>query len=178
MHHAQAALLVNSDDSGLVRNEKVCLKNFHDMALTEEGFLKQKYRIQWLKSGDQNSNFFHKTVKSRNSRNSIKSITLENGYRSEDPDTIRQEVVKHFQSVLGSNLQDSVNDAYHMDGLVWSSEHLDILNSKITHEDIKNALFSIDDTKAPGPDGFSSLFFKMAWSIVECEVSAAVADFF
>ena len=104
MHRAQAALLVNPDDSGLVGNEKACLKNFHDSALAEEGFLKQNSRIQWLKLGDQNSNFYHKTVKARNSRNSIKSITLENGCRSEDPETIKQEVVKHFQSVLGSNL--------------------------------------------------------------------------
>ena len=55
---------------------------------------------------------------------------------------------------------------------------MDILNSSVTHEEIKNALFSIDDSKAPGPDGFSSLFFKRAWSIVGNEVSHAVADFF
>ena len=45
-----------------------------------------------------------------------------------------------------------------MDGLVWSSNHLDILNSGVTHEEIKNALFSIDDSKAPSPDG--SLLFS------------------
>ena len=39
-------------------------------------------------------------------------------------------------------------------------------------------MYSIDDTKAPGPNGFSSLFFKRAWSIVGSEVSAAVVDFF
>ena len=104
LHHAQAAHIGNPNDPGLVRNEKVCLKNFHDLALAEEGFLKKKKtRIQWLKLGDQNSNFFHKAVKSRNSRNTIKSITLENGFRFEDPNTIRQEVVNHFQSVLSSN---------------------------------------------------------------------------
>ena len=39
-------------------------------------------------------------------------------------------------------------------------------------------MFSIDDTKAPGLDEFSSLFFKRAWSIVGNEMSAAVVDFF
>ena len=135
---------------------------FHDLALTEEGFLKQKSRIQFLKLGDQNSNFFHKAVKARNSRNYIKSITLENGYRFEDPETIKHEVVNHFRLVLGINMQDYATDAYHMGGLVCSSEHLDILNSRITHEEIKSPMFSIDDSKAPGPDGFSSLFFKRA----------------
>ena len=140
----------------------MCLKIFHDLALAEEGFLKQKSRIQWLKLGDHNSNFFHKVIKARNLMNSIKSITLENGYRSEDPETIKQEVVNHFHSVLDSNMQDSATGAYHIGGLVWSSEHLDILNSMITHEETKSAMFSINDSKAPGPDGFFSLFFKRA----------------
>ena len=178
LHQAQADMQGNPNDLELVGNEKVCLKKYHDLALAEEGFLKQKSRIQWLKLGDQNSSFFHKSVKARNSRNTIKSITLENGCRSEDLDTIKQEVINHFQSVLGSNLQDSVIDDYHIDGLVWSSDHLHILNSRVTHEEIKNALFSIDDSKAPGPDGFSSLFFKRAWNIVGNEVSDAVEYFF
>ena len=178
LYHAQADLLSNPNDSGLVRNEKICLKNFHELVRAEEEFLKQKSRIQWLKLGDQNSNFFHKVVKARNSRNSIKSITLENGCRIENPASIRQEFVNHFQSVFGSNMQDSTSVEYNMDGLVWSSEHLDILNNRITHEEIKRSIFSIDNTKAPGPDGFSSLFFKRAWSVVGSEVCEAVADFF
>ena len=153
------------------------MKNFHELARAEEGFLKQKSRIQWLKLGDQNTNFFHKAVKARNSKNSIKLITLKNGCRIEDPASIRQEFVNHFQSVLGSNMQDSTT-ADNTDGLVWSSEHLDILNSRITHEEIKRSVFSIDNAKAPGPDGFSSFFFKRAWSIVGSEVCEAVADFF
>ena len=106
LRRAQADLLVNPNDSDLVGIEKVYLKNFHDLAMAEEGFLKQKSRIQWLKLGDQNTSFFHKLVKARNSRNTITSITLETGDRIEDPDTIKQEVITHFQSVLGGNLQD------------------------------------------------------------------------
>ena len=131
-----------------------------------------------LKLGDQNTNFFHKAVKARNSRNSIKFITMENGCRIDDPATIRQKFVEHFQSVLGSSMQDTADVEFNTDGLVWSSEHLDILNSRITHEEIKKSMFSIDDAKAPGPDGFSSLFFKRAWSIVGSEVCDAVTDFF
>ena len=65
-----------------------------------------------------------------------------------------------------------------LDGLVWSSNHLDILNSGITHEEIKRSMFSIDDAKAPGPNWFSSMFFKKAWSIVGSEVCEVVEDFF
>ena len=31
---------------------------------------------------------------------------------------------------------------------------------EITNDEIKKAMFDIDDGKAPGPDGFSSTFFK------------------
>ena len=178
LYRAQTDLLTNPNDPGLVLNEKICMKNFHELARAEEGFLKQKSRIQWLKLGDQNSNFFHKSVKARNSRNSIKSITLDNGCIIEDPASIKQEFVNHFQTVLGSNMQDTTTPEYNLDGLVWSSDHLDILNSTITHEEIKRSMFSIDINKAPGPDGFSSLFFKRAWSIVGREVCDEIADFF
>ncbi|GKE33307.1 hypothetical protein Tco_1452629, partial [Tanacetum coccineum] len=42
----------------------------------------------------------------------------------------------------------------------------------------KAALFSMDDDKAPRPDGFSSKFFKASWSIVGSEVSQAIKDYF
>ena len=39
-------------------------------------------------------------------------------------------------------------------------------------------MFSIGSDKAPGPDGFSSCFFKAAWSIVGADVRDAVLHFF
>ena len=153
-------------------NEKRCLKIFHDLAYAEEGFLKQKARVQWLKLGDQNTNFFHKAIKARNSRNTIKIITLANGCRIEDPENIKQEAVAHFQNILCYDGQSKNHNQYldNLDGLIWSPQHLDSLNSRITQEEIKNAIFSMKDFKAPGPDGFTSLFFKKTWSIVGRDV--------
>ncbi|GKD75361.1 reverse transcriptase domain-containing protein, partial [Tanacetum coccineum] len=44
--------------------------------------------------------------------------------------------------------------------------------------EIKEAIFDIDSNKASGPDGFTSGFFKKAWSIVGQEVCLAIRDFF
>ncbi|KAL2235451.1 UNVERIFIED_CONTAM: hypothetical protein Sindi_1277300 [Sesamum indicum] len=44
--------------------------------------------------------------------------------------------------------------------------------------DVKLAIFYIAEDKAPGPDGFSSGFFKAAWPVVGTEVTRAVLDFF
>lgn len=48
----------------------------------------------------------------------------------------------------------------------------------VTNEEIKAALFSIPDNKAPGPDGFTSLFFKRCWDIIGAEFLAAIKYFF
>ena len=67
---------------------------------------------------------------------------------------------------------------YSTDGFVWSQQHLNILNGEISHEEVKMAMFSIDDNKAPGPDGFSARFFKATWSIIGSDVIDAVISFF
>ncbi|XP_021985789.1 uncharacterized protein LOC110881983 [Helianthus annuus] len=53
-----------------------------------------------------------------------------------------------------------------------------VVDALVTREEIKQAMFSISENKAPGPDGYTSAFFKHAWDIVGEEVTNAVLDFF
>jgi len=48
----------------------------------------------------------------------------------------------------------------------------------ITDDDIKAALFSISDSKAPGPDGYNVLFYKKSWDIIKVDFIAAIRYFF
>jgi len=41
---------------------------------TKENFLIKKFRNQWLNLGYQNTSFFHRLVKVRNSKNLIKNL--------------------------------------------------------------------------------------------------------
>ncbi|XP_031267086.1 uncharacterized protein LOC116125518 [Pistacia vera] len=52
------------------------------------------------------------------------------------------------------------------------------LTASITDDEIRIALFSILDDKAPGLDGFTSLFFKRAWNIIGIDFRDAVRHFF
>ena len=45
-------------------------------------------------------------------------------------------------------------------------------------EEIRNALWSIPDTKSPGLDGYNSKFYKVAWSVIGDDVVEAVQQFF
>ncbi|XP_035840389.1 uncharacterized protein LOC118487554 [Helianthus annuus] len=48
----------------------------------------------------------------------------------------------------------------------------------VTRDEVKAAMFSIADNKAPGLDGYTSVFFKKTWDIVGEEVSTAILQFF
>ncbi|GAA0172660.1 hypothetical protein LIER_26442 [Lithospermum erythrorhizon] len=52
------------------------------------------------------------------------------------------------------------------------------LVSAVLDIEIREALFDIGNEKAPGPDGFSSAFFKSRWDLVGGDVCRAVWEFF
>lgn len=53
-----------------------------------------------------------------------------------------------------------------------------MLYEDFNEEDVKNALYDIEETKAPGSDGYSSCFFKKAWPQIGRNISAAILNFF
>nr|GEV34469.1 hypothetical protein [Tanacetum cinerariifolium] len=48
----------------------------------------------------------------------------------------------------------------------------------VTDQEIKVTLFDIDNNKAPGPDCFSSCFFKKAWEFIGHDVCDDIKEFF
>ncbi|KAL0455526.1 UNVERIFIED_CONTAM: hypothetical protein Slati_0891800 [Sesamum latifolium] len=52
------------------------------------------------------------------------------------------------------------------------------MSRPVDREEFKEAKFDIAEDKAPGPDGFSSGFYKAAWSVIGDEITGAVQDFF
>ena len=68
--------------------------------------------------------------------------------------------------------------AIHLEG-----DNLNVINTAIDEgkglwEIVKDALWSIEDNKAPGPDGYSAKFFKATWEETGSEVCSAVKEFF
>jgi hypothetical protein len=48
----------------------------------------------------------------------------------------------------------------------------------VTEIEVKDALFSMDPYKAPGPDGFQPVFFRNYWKIVSKDVWTLVHSAF
>uniref|UniRef100_A0A803MLN0 Reverse transcriptase domain-containing protein n=1 Tax=Chenopodium quinoa TaxID=63459 RepID=A0A803MLN0_CHEQI len=62
-------------------------------------------------------------------------------------------------------------------GSVLSNEHSDNICRAFTARDVKRAVWSINDNKAPGPDGFSRKFFNATWDITGLDIIKVILDF-
>ncbi|GJR24075.1 retrovirus-related pol polyprotein from transposon TNT 1-94 [Tanacetum coccineum] len=54
----------------------------------------------------------------------------------------------------------------------------DLRDKEVNDNEIREAMFSIGDNKAPGQDGYTAKFFKKVWNIVGKDVCNAVKEFF
>jgi hypothetical protein len=88
---------------------------------------------------------------------------------------VGQEFVRFFSDLLGTTKQTvPINGNVIYCGPCLDSSSDDILLASVTNELIQQTLLSIDNDKAPGPNGFSSLFFKRAWGIVGGDFYAVI----
>ena len=65
--------------------------NFWRTARVEEAVMRQKFRIRWLKLGDQNTAVFHMTVRSRLHSNTLRSVVHPDGTRLTNHEEVTQE---------------------------------------------------------------------------------------
>ncbi|XP_058211744.1 uncharacterized protein LOC131323927 [Rhododendron vialii] len=168
-------------DSALCHSEKDMLGKYVELRMAEESFLKQKTRIKWLALGDQNSRYFHRKMCSHRARNTILSLTNSVGTLIDDPEAVMQEILGYYIGLLGTPFMGKTDSVHVLTQAIHTKvpHHLRaMLVALITVTEIKAALMSINGDKAPGPDGFNSLFFQKSWDVVGSDFVAAVASFF
>ncbi|GJV95702.1 hypothetical protein Tco_1547279, partial [Tanacetum coccineum] len=175
--HSPAALDLNPTDSYLREEESVYLKAFNEAKLDEERFLKQKAKIDWLEAGDSNSSYFHKSIKCRNQRSRIEVVVNSDNIEVSGSH-VPEVFVSHYEQFLGTSMECNELNVEGLFSKSISATTSSNMVCDITNDEIKAAMFDIGDDKAPGPDGYTSAFFKKGWSVVGHDVCNAVRDFF
>ncbi|GFZ21498.1 hypothetical protein Acr_29g0006600 [Actinidia rufa] len=131
------------------------------------------------KECDGGTKFFHGLIKSRRAKINIYLITLEGGVRSTSSSQVSDAFVHFYKGLLGTKGGCiELNRDMVARGRKLDPEQAQILTHLATEEEIRKALFSIGDDKAPGPDSYSFYFFKKVWNIVGRDFVAAIMEFF
>ncbi|KAL2231032.1 UNVERIFIED_CONTAM: hypothetical protein Sindi_1697600 [Sesamum indicum] len=161
--------------------EHCCRLVYAKAVKLEQIMLQQRAKMQWMKEGDQCTRIFFRKIAQRRVARRILQINDDYGTSHTEPGEIINEFVHYYQNLLGGNRRQILIDigflrpwARH----ILSNEEASHLISIFTPDNVKQAVFDIAENKAPGPDGYSSGFFKAAWPVVGQEVTKAVLDFF
>ncbi|GJS26798.1 RNA-directed DNA polymerase, eukaryota [Tanacetum coccineum] len=106
---------------------------------------------------------------------SIRGIMVD-GMWIEKPDQVKGEFIKHFRNRFDKPLDNRITiDMCFPKSL--TTQQQEELESNVSKEELKRAVWDCRVDKSPGPDGFSFGFYRHFWSTIENDVLEAVNHF-
>lgn len=126
----------------------------------DEAYWEQRARANWLRSGDHNTSFFHRSAALQKKSNMIRKLQRVDGIEVSSGKDLDEVASSYFQNLFTST---GVGDtSYLLSGI---EQRVDTsinsaLTARYTEEELVATLKSIGPTKAPGKDGFPTLFFQ------------------
>ncbi|XP_026428196.1 uncharacterized protein LOC113324069 [Papaver somniferum] len=141
--------------------ELVKAQNDHaSIGVQENTLLRQKSRVKWIKEGGANTSLFHTNMKIRNAKNMISELEDNEGNVIADQTQIADFLVKYFQKKFEFQHVDIDETLLEVIPKVIDEEDQAKLDVILGEEDIKKIVFEMDPESAPGPDGFSGIFYR------------------
>ncbi|XP_048491432.1 uncharacterized protein LOC125492761 [Beta vulgaris subsp. vulgaris] len=128
-------------------------------------FPSQKAKIRWLNEGDDNTRYFHQSVKVRRIHNRINTVRKENGEWANNSTEVANAFLEFYHGLLGSEgMVRKVEAVIIAKGNILGESQQQALSLDFSVEDIRNAMFSIPNNKSSS---------RVGWDVL-----AAVQDFF
>ncbi|GJW45497.1 RNA-directed DNA polymerase, eukaryota, reverse transcriptase zinc-binding domain protein [Tanacetum coccineum] len=162
-------IIDRGDGNEEIANKRaVFVKDLLEMDKLTSLELAQKAKIKWAIEGDENSRFFHGILNKKRNSLSIRGI-MADGIWVDDPSLVKHEFLTHFSSRFSQ--PGSKRALVHMQfPNTLSIEQQLELDSMVSNEEIKRAVWDCGMDKTPGPDGFTFGFYRHFWNIIEEDV--------
>ena len=81
-------------------------QEWDNRCLQEEIFWRQKSRVKWIKEGERNTKFFHKSTIAHRTNNRISKLTDPQGTEKNTHEEMEDILVQHFQSIAEETIVD------------------------------------------------------------------------
>eukprot|EP00253_Pinus_taeda_P004094 PITA_04094 len=154
-------------------------KEWDDRCRQEEIFWRQISRVQWIKEGERNTKFFHKSNLSHRSHNKILKLRDSQGKEFVTHKKMESVLVQHLLSIAKEPLLDKskfINKFTRYIPKLVTREDNHNLNRPVSEDEVNEVVNEMQNGKAPGPDGFNVDFFKARWKTIKQDILDAVED--
>ncbi|GJW65323.1 RNA-directed DNA polymerase, eukaryota [Tanacetum coccineum] len=148
------------------------LDKLFDKGKGNEGLAK----IRWSIEGDENSKYFHGIINKKRSQLAIRGVLVEGDWIYE-PSKVKNEFLSHFSNRFSKPSGPNISLDSQMFKRLSFDQNED-LESSVTYEEIKKAVWDYGTNKSPGPDGFTFDFICKYWKIIDQDVVNVVHEFF
>lgn len=175
--HKDWATGINKDNA--IYQKNTLMQQWQTRCQQEEILQKQKSRIQWLKEGEQNTKFFHRSTMDYRGANKILKLTNVAGAIVQNHKDISTLLTSHFKQIAQETQEDRTTAIKEITQVIPKSittEQNAALLRNISLEEVEEAVRSMPNDKAPGPDDFTINFFKACWPTVKTEIWEVVED--
>lgn len=162
MADLQKQVIIGGHTEETPEKEQRIHKELEERRKQDEILWKQKSRIRWLKEGERNTKFFHRTTIQRRIHNNIPFIQKQDGARIEQHEEIEEELLNHFKHVhqeSNANRRPAIERITQNVPKLLTEEHNELLLRPILTQEVDTAMSQLKEGKAPGPDGFTTTFF-------------------
>ncbi|GJU31529.1 RNA-directed DNA polymerase, eukaryota [Tanacetum coccineum] len=152
------------------------IKSLQELDKLDTMEMAQKTKIKWVIERDENSKYYHGILNKRRNQLAIRRILIE-GRWIEDSISVKSEFYSHFANRFDKPPSYRLNLDTDFPNKLTIEQQSD-LETNITREEIKKAVWGCGVDKSPGPDGFTFGFYRRYWSFMESDVVDAVLHFF
>ena len=129
-----------------------------------------------MKEGDRNTKFFHAVASARKKKNHIKALRREDGVEVREEKELQEVATNYFLDLFSSSAGTRTAELLdHVDPIVNPAMN-EMLLKDFTVEEVRGALDSFGDLKAPGLDGMPALFYKKYWDVIGGKITEEVLN--
>ncbi|KAM3251590.1 hypothetical protein P3L10_005660 [Capsicum annuum] len=150
-----------TDDEAYLR--AVLSVEFEENAKREEVAWRQRSRALWLKEGDRNTKFFHRTSNCHRRYNNIDKLSVD-GVCTGEPSVIKEEIIKFYKTLYAETERWRPQFNARTGTMINEADNI-MLQSQFSEKEIRDCVMACARDKAPGPDGYIMAFFNACWDV-------------
>ena len=147
-------------DGSLEREINNLRRGINDLLDSEENMWQQRAKVQWLGLSDRNTKYFHTKASKRKEKNTILGLEDEEGNWRNSKEDIADIAVSYFEKMYTTSYPFREAEVIATIPTRIIDEMNQFLIKEFTKEEVEEALKQMHPTKAPGPDGMSTIFFQ------------------